>query len=101
MVFNSINFLLFFPIVILIYYLLPDKKRYLGLLFSSYYFYMCWNPQYVLLLFFSTAVTYVCGLLMNIVKNKTWGKNKIDLYKRMIMVIGLFLNLSILFFTSI
>ena len=61
MLFNSLHFLVFFPIVLLIYYLVPERRRYLWLLISSYYFYMCWNVKYVLLLLFSTVVTYACG----------------------------------------
>lgn len=38
MVFNSIDFLVFFPIVVLIYYLIPSEKKYIWLLASSYYF---------------------------------------------------------------
>lgn len=44
------------------YFLLPQKVRLFWLLGMSYYFYMCWNPKYVLLLLFSTAVTFFGGL---------------------------------------
>ena len=49
LLFNSAHFLLFFPIVALLYFLIPVKSRQLRLgwlLFCSYYFYMCWNPEY-------------------------------------------------------
>ncbi len=62
MLFNSFDFLIFFPAVVLAYFLIPQKVRYLWLLAASYYFYMCWNPKYVLLLLFSTMVTYLGGL---------------------------------------
>ena len=65
MLFNSISFLIFFPIVTVAYFIIPHKFRYLWLLLSSYYFYMCWNPRYALLMFFSTAVTYVSGLMIS------------------------------------
>lgn len=61
MLFNSFDFLLFFPAVVLLYFLIPQKVRYLWLLAASYYFYMCWNPKYVLLLLFSTGVTFLGG----------------------------------------
>lgn len=64
MLFNSTDFLIFFPIVTLIYYVIPHKVRYLWLLGCSYYFYMCWNPKYIVLLLFSTVVTYLSGLIM-------------------------------------
>ena len=65
MLFNSIHFLVFFPIVTLIYFIIPKKIRYIWLLAASYYYYMCWNAKYALLLLFSTAVTYLSGLLMD------------------------------------
>lgn len=64
MLFNSVSFLIFFPIVVAIFFIIPKKARYLWLLVASYYFYMSWNPTYVLLLLLSTAVTYGCGLLL-------------------------------------
>ena len=54
MLFNSLNYLVFFPIVLLLYFVLPKKVRYLWLLGASYYFYACWNAKYALLLLFST-----------------------------------------------
>lgn len=51
MLFNSIAFLLFFPIVCVCYFALPSLKvRNLFLLAASYYFYMNWQPIYALLL---------------------------------------------------
>jgi alginate O-acetyltransferase complex protein AlgI len=64
MLFNSVSFLIFFPIVTLVYFLIPKKYSYLWLLAASYYFYMCWNPKYALLLLTSTAVTYAASLLI-------------------------------------
>ena len=54
MLFNSYQFLIFFPVVVLLYYVIPQKIRYLWLLAASYYFYMCWNAKYALLLLVST-----------------------------------------------
>ena len=64
MLFNSIHFLLFFPIVLLIYQIIPDRVKYLWLLAASYYFYMSWNARYALLILLSTAITYASGLLL-------------------------------------
>jgi len=58
MLFNSLQFLIFFPIVILLYYLLPHSKRWIFLLLASYYFYMSWNPAYIVLILISTLVDY-------------------------------------------
>ena len=65
MLFNSAEFLIFFPIAALVYFVLPHRVRYLWLLACSYYFYMCWNPVYALLLLFSTAITYLCSLALD------------------------------------
>ena len=64
MSFNSSDFLIFFPIVVLIYFLIPQKLKNYWLLIASYYFYMCWNPRYALLMALSTGITFVSGLLL-------------------------------------
>ena len=45
MVFNSVQFLIFFPLVTLLYFVLPQRVRWVWLLAASYYFYLCWNPR--------------------------------------------------------
>ena len=62
MLFNSIDFLIFFPIVLLVYFVCPRKIRYIWLLVSSYFFYMCWNPWFIFLLVGVTIVSWLCGL---------------------------------------
>lgn len=64
MIFNSLEFLVFFPIVVFTYYILPKKIRYIWLLAASYYFYMQSNAIYVCLLFSCTLVTYVGGRIL-------------------------------------
>ena len=70
MLFNSINFLIFFPAVVLSYYIVPYKIRYIWLLAVSYFFYYCFNPTYVVLLAASTVITYFGGLLLSKSKGK-------------------------------
>lgn len=92
MLFNSIAFLLFFPIVCLIYFCIPAsqvKVRNLLLLAASYYFYMNWQPAYALLLITSTVVTYLAALGIDSFEEQ--GK------KRLCLVSSLVLNLAILF----
>ena len=88
MLFNSLAFLLFFPIVVLLYWILPHRYRNLMLLVASYYFYMNWEPIYALLILGSTVVTYLCSLGID----KTQGK-----YRKTYIYIGLGLNLGVLF----
>ena len=58
MLYNSFTFLLFFPVVILLYWLCPNRMRKGLLLVVSYLFYMNWEPVYGLLLAGVTIVTY-------------------------------------------
>ena len=62
MLFNSFEFLLFFGFIVIIYYLLDHRYRWIWLLLSSYYFYMDWKPSLAILLFVSTVLDYFCGL---------------------------------------
>lgn len=63
MLFNSLDFVLFYGVVFLAYSLLRRHwtLRKLLLLVASYWFYMAWNPPYVLLLAFSTGLDFVAG----------------------------------------
>lgn len=74
MLFNSFDFLVFFPIVTLVYFLIPQKNKYLWLLFASYYFYMSWNPKYAILMLTSTVITFLSGILIEKSKTKTAKK---------------------------
>lgn len=97
MLFNSLHFLVFFPIVVGLYYLIPQKYRTYWLLAASYYFYMCWNAKYVILLLFSTIVTFVSGLLLNRCERSGGEEKSRNLQKKLCVAMSLFLNLSVLF----
>ena len=64
MLFNSVGFLIFFPIVVFIFYIIPKKFQNIWLLVASYYFYMNWKPEYALLLLSCTLVTYASGIFI-------------------------------------
>lgn len=97
MLFNSIDFLIFFPIVTLIYFVIPKKLKTLWLLVASYYFYMCWNPKYALLIALSTLITYGSGLLLShIHEQKTIPAKKQVLYKKIVVAVSFISNLGIL-----
>ena len=57
MLFNSLDFMWFFPTVLFVFFILPRKVRMYWLLLASYYFYMSWNVKYALLMLISTVVT--------------------------------------------
>ncbi|MBR6307368.1 MAG: MBOAT family protein [Lachnospiraceae bacterium] len=89
MLFNSFEFVLFFPIVVIIYLILPKRLKPIGLLLASYYFYMCWNAKYIILILFTTLITYVSALLIEHFDSK---KNK-----KALMITGITVNLLVLF----
>lgn len=90
MLFNSYEFIIFFPLVTVLYFLIPHRIRYVWLLICSYFFYMCWNAKYALLLFVSTFITYLSGIAIAKAKQKRT--------KKLSVAISFILNLSILFF---
>ena len=93
--FNSIDFLCFILIVLPLYYALGAIRRGRGLprvlflLISSYFFYMYWNPWFIILIVVSTVLDYFCGLGF-----LTWPKAK----HKTLVTISMCGNLGILFF---
>ncbi|MCD7826949.1 MAG: MBOAT family protein [Clostridiales bacterium] len=95
MQFNSIHFLIFFPAVLLVYFVIPKKVRYIWLLAASYYFYMSWNAKYAILIAFSTVATYLCGI---IIEQLSLKEDNLRYYlKRLTLALGIISNLLILF----
>ena len=95
MLFNSYSFFVFFPIVVVVYFLLPKRVSYLWLLTASYYFYMGWNAKYALLLLLSTAITYISGIVIQWLNDNR--PEKIEA-KKWVVVGCIVANLAILFF---
>ncbi len=98
MLFNSLHFLIFFPVVLIIYYMIPDRIKYLWLLAASYYFYMCWNARYALLILFSTFITYISGLMIEKVKRAGYEDRKKERLKKWVVAGSFTINLGILFY---
>jgi alginate O-acetyltransferase complex protein AlgI len=69
MVFNSFEFALFFPLVTLLYFLLPQRFRWFHLLMASCFFYMAFVPAYILILFFTIIIDYFAGILIENVQS--------------------------------
>lgn len=87
MLFNSFGFLIFFPIVCMIYYALRNNKyRNPFLLLASYFFYMNWEPVYAVLILSSTIITFFGSLIIENIARK-----------KLALTVTLILNLSILF----
>lgn len=64
MLFNSYEFLLFFPVVTVLFFLVPHRFRWIHLLSASLFFYMAFLPVYVLILVVTILVDYVAGILI-------------------------------------
>ena len=64
MLFNSFSFLIFFPTVTILYFLIPHKYRWFFLLMASCIFYMAFIPIYILVLGLTIAIDYTAGLLI-------------------------------------
>ena len=64
MLFNSLPFLIFFPVATLVYYLLPYKWRWCWLLAASCFFYMWFKPIYILILLTTILIDYSAALMI-------------------------------------
>lgn len=99
MQFNSVDFMLFFPIVLGVYFVVPKRIRRIWLLIASYYFYMSWNVKYAALIGGSTIATYLSGLLIGKsvdegLQNEMKGGSKKK--KRLIVLLCIVINLGVL-----
>ncbi len=89
MLFNSLHFLGFFPIVVLVYFLLPRRVRWAWLLGASYYFYAAWRVEYLGLILISTLTDYTVGRRMGNIAERS--------RRTPYLLISLVVNLGILF----
>ncbi|MDB5256728.1 MAG: hypothetical protein JWM14_1423 [Chitinophagaceae bacterium] len=87
MLFNSIEFLIFFPVVTLLYYLLPHKFRWFHLLAASCFFYMFFVPVYILILFFTIIIDYYAGI---------WIENSEGAVRKRYLMASIIANIGIL-----
>jgi D-alanyl-lipoteichoic acid acyltransferase DltB (MBOAT superfamily) len=89
MLFNSLQFLLFFIVVTLSYFSLKWQGRWMLLLIASCYFYMVFQPAYILILFLTIVIDYIAGIWIE----KSTGKSR-----RWLLILSLISNLGILAF---
>ncbi len=93
MLFNSLQYALFFPVVFVLYWFVTQKNlkwQNIMLLAASYFFYGCWDWRFVFLLAFSTALDFYSGLAIH--HNETKARRK------MWLVISVCINLGFLGF---
>lgn len=94
--FNSLEYLLFLPVIALAYFLLPHKQRWVLLLVASYFFYAFWRVEYAALIFFSTCIDFWAGLQM--AKHTEQSKRKPYLYLSLLGNLGLLFSFKYLGF---
>ncbi len=90
MSFNSVAFLICLPFVILAYWVLPKRFRWIMLLVVSYAFYMSWNVWLIFLILFTTVISYLSALIME--------KHESKKIKRACLIVTLICCLGVLFF---
>ncbi|MCC8409604.1 MBOAT family protein [Mucilaginibacter sp. UR6-1] len=89
MLFNSIQFVVFLVIVLVVYRLLNQKGRLYFLLAASYFFYACWSFSYLGLIFFTSSSCFLSGLLIE----KSPDKRR----KKLFLTLSIVVNFLILF----
>ena len=87
MLFNSLEFLLFFIVVTAIYFILPHKFRWVHLLAASCYFYMAFVPIYIVILAGTIIIDYIAGIYIE----KASGKKR-----RLFLIISIISNIGVL-----
>ena len=88
MLFNSLEFLVFFIITTSLFFLLKHQYRWLLLLSASCYFYMVFKPVYILILAFTILIDYFAGILI-----ERQEQNK---HKKLLLILSIAANLGIL-----
>ena len=91
MLFNSWQFAVFFVIVFFAYFALPHRFRWILLLIASYYFYMSWNPELVVLISGVTLETYFAARLLS-------NPARSNRTRKWILAVGVTVPLLVLFF---
>lgn len=86
MLFNSMAFAIFLPVVFVLYWLLPHRFRWALLLVSSYYFYMSWDARYIFLILFTTLVSYAAARMLE--DAPTQRKKKICVASAVVVSLG-------------
>ncbi len=93
MLFNSLDFALFLPIIFILYWLIPGTRiqvRNVLLVIASYVFYGWWDWRFLGLILFSTAVDYTIGILLS--------RESLHKKRKLLLLASLLVNLGLLGF---
>jgi alginate O-acetyltransferase complex protein AlgI len=86
--FNSVQFLVFFPVVTLLFFLLPHGYRWALLLAASCFFYMFFKPVYILILLFTIIIDYAAGIWLE--------QEKDDRRRKKYLIMSIIANVGVL-----
>jgi alginate O-acetyltransferase complex protein AlgI len=90
MLFNSIDFILFFAVVYGLYLVLNHRAQNWMLLVASNFFYGCWDWRFLFLLWFTMTVDFFCGRAIH--------RSDDPRTRKRLLLFSLFSNLGVLFF---
>ena len=89
MLFNSFQFLVFYLVAVFVFFAIPQRWRWAFLLVASYYFYMCWNPVYIVIIWAITLIDYAVGIRLE--------ESEDPRRRKLWLLLSLFGNFGILF----
>src|SRR5258708_20305109 len=87
MLFHTSRFFVFLAVVTVLFYALPARARKLLLLAASYYFYICWNAKFILLILVLTTVDYWAAIVIDAARPR---------WKKPALIVSLLSNLGLL-----
>ena len=88
MLFNSLHFLLFFPVFCFLYFSVPKQHQWKILVAGGYYFYGNFSPFFAIILFVITCNDFLAGIMMD--KASTQQQKKKWLFLSMVGNLGIF-----------
>jgi D-alanyl-lipoteichoic acid acyltransferase DltB (MBOAT superfamily) len=95
MLFNSFPFIVFFPVVLTAYYVIPRRFRWIWLLASSFFFYMSWRTEFALLL--AAAIVFSFFPAQLIKRSSRSSRSGRSALPKLWLVVGISINLLMLF----
>ncbi len=90
MLFNSVSFLFFFPIVTCLFFIIPHRFRWSILLAASCFFYMFFKPEYILILLFTIIIDYFAGIYLEKLQHSP--------QKKLFLILSIIANIGVLAF---
>jgi alginate O-acetyltransferase complex protein AlgI len=88
MLFNSLLFIVFFTVVVILYWIIPGRYRWILLILASFFFYGVYIPAYTAILAGSVLMNYGFGRWI--------GKTESDLKRKQLLIWGIVLNIGML-----